>query len=164
MPEFYELAANHIRGGYEEPYEVIGIRKDGTTFPIEVQAKTVPYADSQVRVVAVRDLTFRKQLERQAFELDLEQERVKLLKTFFQNASHEFRTPLSVIKTSAYMIKRSDENGIHEKRIEKINAEVERIDELVNDLLLMVKLDTDVVLKLESVNINTLLKFNIRLA
>ncbi|WP_198525109.1 PAS domain S-box protein [Kamptonema formosum] len=47
----------------ENPYESVGLRKDGSTFPIEIQAKVMPYKDKQVRVVALRDITERKQAE-----------------------------------------------------------------------------------------------------
>ncbi|MCU0515295.1 MAG: PAS domain S-box protein [Oscillatoria sp. Prado101] len=47
----------------EIPYESVGVRKDGATFPIEIQGKVIPQEDKQVRVVALRDITDRKQAE-----------------------------------------------------------------------------------------------------
>ena len=88
-------------------------------------------------MVAARDITARKQAEQQALELKLQQERIKLLTTFFQDASHEFRTPLSIIKTATYIIERLDAPDKRQEKLDQINQQAERIDKLVNDLLLM---------------------------
>jgi len=62
-PEHHELVSTHIRAGDEKPYEAQGIKKDGTVFPIEVQAKTMPYQGREVKVDAVRDLSQQKAME-----------------------------------------------------------------------------------------------------
>ncbi len=65
----YIVAANRLfvsqklLSNSENPYESVGLRKDGATFPIEIQAKVIPYEDKQVRVIALRDITERKQAE-----------------------------------------------------------------------------------------------------
>ncbi|MFZ5912330.1 MAG: PAS domain S-box protein [Chloroflexota bacterium] len=70
-PETREITAQNIRSGYERPYEVMGLRKDGSTFPVEITGKAIPYEGRTVRVTALRDITERKNLEQQiqtAFE------------------------------------------------------------------------------------------------
>ncbi len=62
-PESRELVLKNIQAGYEQPYEVWGLRKDGSIFPTEVHAKKMSYHGQPVRVVAVRDITERKQAE-----------------------------------------------------------------------------------------------------
>jgi PAS domain S-box-containing protein len=64
-PESREIILRNIRAGYEGPYEVVGVRKDGTTFPVEVQAKAFTYQGRRVRVAAIRDITKRKQAEQE---------------------------------------------------------------------------------------------------
>jgi len=54
---------NKILSGYEKPYESIGIKKNGTRFPIEVHAKMFAYKGRQVRVTAIRDLSEQKKAE-----------------------------------------------------------------------------------------------------
>jgi PAS domain S-box-containing protein len=44
-------------------YETVGLRKDGTTIPIEIQAKRFSYAGGEVRVAAVRDISYLKRTE-----------------------------------------------------------------------------------------------------
>jgi PAS domain S-box-containing protein len=48
---------------YDGVYEGIGVRKDGSTFPLEQEASFVSYRGREVRVVATRDITERKQAE-----------------------------------------------------------------------------------------------------
>ncbi|MDQ3705014.1 MAG: PAS domain S-box protein [Chloroflexota bacterium] len=47
----------------ETPYELVGVRKDGSVFPIEVSGQTVPYQGRDVRVTTTRDLTEQKHAE-----------------------------------------------------------------------------------------------------
>lgn len=62
-PEERENVKSKILSGYEHPYESRCLRKDGSTFPIEVQAKMFSYKGHQVRVSAVRDISNRKRNE-----------------------------------------------------------------------------------------------------
>jgi len=62
-PEFHQIVLEHIRTKDETPYEAEGIKKDGSIFPVEVQARTMPYQGRDVRIVAIRDLTWRRAME-----------------------------------------------------------------------------------------------------
>ena len=62
-PESRDLVRQHIISGSEEPYEAVGLRMDGTPFPMELRAKSAFYQGRRVRVGAVRDLTDRKRAE-----------------------------------------------------------------------------------------------------
>ncbi len=56
------------------------------------------------QVFVLRDITDRKQAEQQAFALAVERERVRALETSIQDASHDFRTPISTILTSTHLL------------------------------------------------------------
>ena len=45
------------------PYEVVGLRKDGTTFPMEIRIKFMEDRGNKVRMAAIRDLTEQRQVE-----------------------------------------------------------------------------------------------------
>lgn len=62
-PESHALIMERIRSGSEAPYEAIGRRKDGSTFPVEIRARNMPYQGRTVRVTAIRDITVRKRAE-----------------------------------------------------------------------------------------------------
>ena len=68
MAEFREGILSNIRTEYENLTEAEGIRKDGTVFPVELQAKALPYQGRSVRVAAIRDVTWRKQAENALLE------------------------------------------------------------------------------------------------
>ena len=70
-PEYREIALQYARSGYEKPYEIEGMRKDGAVFPIEVRAKAIPYQGWQVRVVSLRDITERKRAENELREFKI---------------------------------------------------------------------------------------------
>jgi PAS domain S-box-containing protein len=54
-----------LREGRELPYEGLGLRKDGTTFPVELCGKNIPSDGRTLRVTALRDITERKRAEAQ---------------------------------------------------------------------------------------------------
>ena len=62
-PESRALVDEKRRSGDEQPYEHLARRKDGTTFPVEVRGKTLPYKGRTARVTAIRDITERKKAE-----------------------------------------------------------------------------------------------------
>lgn len=64
-PESRVLVGSKVSSGSEEPYEHLALRKDGRTFPVEVQAKSLPYDGRIVRVSAIRDNSERKRAEQQ---------------------------------------------------------------------------------------------------
>ncbi|MFH1321215.1 MAG: PAS domain S-box protein, partial [Bacteroidota bacterium] len=62
-PESRELILKNIITGYEKQYEAVGLRKDGSSFYIELTGKAIPYKDKKARVTVVRDITERKRTE-----------------------------------------------------------------------------------------------------
>jgi PAS domain S-box-containing protein len=59
--ESQDLMIKNILSGSEIPCEVIVVRKDGSNFFVELQGKIISYAGQKMHVVAVRDITERKQ-------------------------------------------------------------------------------------------------------
>ncbi|MGB3511137.1 MAG: ammonium transporter [Microcoleaceae cyanobacterium] len=62
-PEYHDLLLEKMTSGSEKPYEVVGVRKDGSTFPLEIEAKVFLHRGNQNRVAALRDITERKLAE-----------------------------------------------------------------------------------------------------
>jgi len=73
-PEYHPLVREHLLAGYEEPYEVEGVGKDGTRFPVELKATVFLDGGRKLRVATVRDLTDRKASLRAAQLLREEQD------------------------------------------------------------------------------------------
>lgn len=106
----------------------------------------------------LRDITQFRLAEQQSFDLALEHERVRLLSRFIRDASHEFRTPLAVINTSLYLMERSPDAMAQRVQQEKIEAQVKRIDGLLDDMLTMSRLDEREPLTLTDVDLNALIR------
>src|SRR5205807_3340625 len=68
---------------------------------------------------------------------------VKTLSQFVADASHEFRTPLAVIGTTAQLaLRRAREPEAYRDSLQQIASEVERMTQLVEDLLILARGDT----------------------
>jgi PAS domain S-box-containing protein len=68
-PQSRETVKNNIASGYEVLYEVMGVKKDGTIFPIEIHSKNSQLDGQSIRIGAIQDLTKRKEMERQIVEM-----------------------------------------------------------------------------------------------
>ena len=64
IPEDRALVSNNMRSDYAAPYEVRALRKDGTTFPCEIQSRNMQYHGKTIRVIALRDISERRQAEK----------------------------------------------------------------------------------------------------
>ena len=70
---------------------------------------------------------------------------VKTLSQFVADASHELRTPLAVIHTTAELaLRRARMPESYRESLHEVVAETERMTQLVEDLLLLARSDTDV--------------------
>ena len=61
--EFHQLIVEKINDKDNKPYEIVGRRKNGQLFPIELEARETYYNGRKVRVTAVRDITERKRTQ-----------------------------------------------------------------------------------------------------
>lgn len=62
-PESMKCILENIAGGYDKPFEAVGVRKDGSTIICSIVGKPFQYKGRTLRVVAFRDITERKQME-----------------------------------------------------------------------------------------------------
>ena len=62
-PDSLPYIKRQIRAKASTPYEVTGRKKSGGTFPVLIHAKSMKYHDSEVRVAAIRDLSYKRQTE-----------------------------------------------------------------------------------------------------
>ncbi len=63
VPEDRDMVMKNMLAGYEEPYEVMALKKDGSTFPCVLRGKMMHYKGRDVRVTSLTDISDRKQAE-----------------------------------------------------------------------------------------------------
>lgn len=147
IPEEHHQSENVLEkllaGKQVPPYERTFRRKDGTSIPVEVNVEVVWDAIGEPLHVQsiVRDISERKEEEQRRLLLELEQQRVQLITQFIQDTAHEFRTPLSVIKTGIYLMCRYDEAEKRKVKAEQIEDEIGRITRLIDMQLMMIHLE-----------------------
>lgn len=145
--------------------EILGLRKDGTEFPFRLALSQVQYSGRIIYAGFIHDLTKEKEAEGQLkdYTMDLEQQvqqrtvalrlsldkekELGLLKSRFVSiASHEFRTPLTAIQLSSYLIEKYAEESPNYQQINKhvglINNGVGNLTTILNDFLSLEKLES----------------------
>jgi PAS domain S-box-containing protein len=126
-----DAAKRAIDANEEGTYETVCVRKDGTTFDVEVSATQLPGYANVRRVAAIRDISERKAVDRMKNE-------------FVSTVSHELRTPLTSIRGSLGLIEGGVAGEVPERvrdlvRIARTNAD--RLIRLINDILDLEKME-----------------------
>jgi PAS domain S-box-containing protein len=123
-----------LKKGYSDIYEKEYIKKDGTTFPVEL--RTYLILDEGGRPAGmwafVRDITERKRAEQELRRVNEE------LNTFVEVVSHDLKNPIISIQGFSSLLFRKYREKMDEKvagYLEQINANAHRMEGLVSDLL-----------------------------
>lgn len=90
---------------------------------------------------AIVDITTTKQLEEERFRAAAERERVKVLTTFIEKSSHEFRTPLSIIKMNNYLMTRNMDHDRRNQKVEQSDEQIARLTKLIDTLQLIIQIE-----------------------
>lgn len=122
----------------------------------------VPFHNQMGEIVGIvgitQDITERKQAQHQALQLALEEERSKLLAEFMQDAAHEFKTPLSTITSKAYMLLKSPDMKKRREAYDSLVNHVRIITQLVDYMLLTIRLNMESDFSRENTNLNEILQ------
>lgn len=119
--------------------EVMGMRKDGAIFPMDLAVSEVRLADHRMFTGIVRDVTERKQVEERQTRLVQELESAnEELRNFAYVVSHDLKAPLRAISSLAdwvvtdYADKLDDEGKDH---MRLLLSRVRRMDGLIDGIL-----------------------------
>lgn len=143
--------------------DLFALKKNGSEFPVEVSLSTYKNDEGQFSIAFISDITIRKrsedalvqlnaELEQKVKErtqsleeaLEKEKELNELKSRFVSMASHEFRTPLSTILSSIYLVsqyKSAEEQSKRDKHVQRIISSVNMLTDILNDFLSVGKIE-----------------------
>ncbi len=124
--------------------EVVGQRKDGTVFPMDIALGEVRLGDKRLFTSIVRDITGRKRAAELRLAKEAAEAASRAKSAFLANMSHELRTPLdSIIRYTRLVMRRSREVlAVRQyENLDKILISSEHLLELINDILDLSKIE-----------------------
>jgi PAS domain S-box-containing protein len=122
-PEDQERVAGIIRSNRVQPYETVGLRKDGSRIHVEVIARYLEYRGKRVRAAAMRDITERKWMR------DYEQKLLGIV-------GHDLRSPLAAVLASAELLMlRGGLTEAQARAVARIRRSADRMRGLITTML-----------------------------
>lgn len=119
---------------------------DGTDFPVEVTLTTLQLGGRRVMQAVVLDLTERKRAETELQNALAQERELRRLKSDFVSlVSHEFRTPLEIIMSSADNLQRYHDRLAKEKReqlLQTIHKSVRRMSGMMEEVLVLGRVES----------------------
>jgi light-regulated signal transduction histidine kinase (bacteriophytochrome) len=112
--------------------ELVGKRKNGTTFPIDLAVSEVDLGDRKLFSGIVRDITFRKEAEEELMRSN------KDLEEFAYIASHDLKAPLRRVSLCADFLEKDYEDKLDDKAkefLEIMTKSTARMQDMIESLL-----------------------------
>lgn len=120
-----------IREAGELTFETVHATKDGREIPVEITASLVTYFGEPAILSVARDISERKQRERQL------RREVDRLAEFASVISHDLRNPLNVAQGRLTLV--ADECDVEHEHIGPIETALERMEAIIDDTLTLAR-------------------------
>jgi two-component system sensor kinase FixL len=123
--------------------EVVGRRKDGTVFPVDLAVSEVQLHGQKLFTGILRDITQRKQAEEQLLNLNqtlhrqqdalVQHEKMAAMGQMAAGVAHEIANPLASMDSLLQLVQRQPETW-NDQTIVSLREQVERINRIVREL------------------------------
>lgn len=147
VPPDMEVFFTKARLGLHNEYEWAYIRKNGLKFPVLLNVTAMKDDENNVigfLGVALNISESKKTEQELQVALEKEKELGELKSRFVSMASHEFRTPLSTVLSSSYLIEKytsTEDQPKREKHLQRIVSSVNMLTDILNDFLSLGKIE-----------------------
>lgn len=143
------------RQGVTEEYDLRLLTRDGRILWTIVSA--APMTDDQGNYAGslsmTTDITDRRNAAQRELDLTAERQRVQVLKRFIGDMSHDFRTPLSILQTGLFILRKTAGEAQF-PRIDRLEEQVKRLGGLFDEMLDIYTLESEEHVTLNARDIN----------
>lgn len=128
-------------GEYDIEYRVV--RPDGSMRWVRDRAFPIRDSDGKVYRIAgiTEDITVRKQAEKQQLDLTLEREKLKFLRDFIGEVTHDLKSPLSSINLRIHYLTKTDDPDKRRRYLQELVGLSNRMNRMIEDLLTLARLE-----------------------
>jgi PAS domain S-box-containing protein len=150
-PEWRAFVMEKIVSSHDKPYDVEGIRKDGSRYILEIHGKNIPYEGRSIRVTEFRDVTERKRAEEKILEQNTRllavtedlRRKNNQLEEFTQIVSHNLRAPVGNMVTLLNFLDGAVSNEEKTEYLKLLKESSETTLSMLNDLNEVLKIKQD---------------------
>jgi PAS domain S-box-containing protein len=151
-PDYREIVKGRVQKMLEEGKPVGQMEQkflsfDGTVIDVEVAATPFIYQQKPAIQVVVRDIVSRKKAEEELRKtLEKERKLSELKSRIITTISHEYRTPLTIILSSAQFLEKYSHKITEERKLihlKRIQSSSKHLADLVSDVLFMGQAEAD---------------------
>ena len=128
-----------IEGRVIGSHEGVGVRKDGSEFPLEVRSNFIEFQGQTLRVCAVRDISERKRAEQENLDLQVrlaKASKMEALGLMAGSVAHDLNNILAgIVSFPEIMLMEIDKSHSHWESINLIQKAGKRAASVVSDLI-----------------------------
>ena len=138
--------------------DLSGLRKDGTTFPLELNVSPMELDGEQKFIGIMRDISDRKEFEDRLNAARIEAEQANLAKSqFLSSMSHELRTPLNAILGFGQILEMDAKRSLNKSQTDAVTHILKggrHLLELIDQVLNLAKIESgNLSVSIESIDV-----------